>query len=72
MYLPRANRATIHPSKILRYLLDPTNPASSGKPALFFALGYIRRAWGVLNDDLVEHGRTHPVTSVAQSQDEIA
>lgn len=33
--LPDADKATIHPHKILRYPLDPTNPNSRGKLEFF-------------------------------------
>lgn len=67
MNLPNADRATIAPEKILRYLLDPTNPRSRGKPALFFALGYTREAWEQCRDDLLAHGRTYPVAETEQA-----
>ena len=66
MNLPDADRATIAPDKILRYLLDPANPRSQGKPALFFALGYTRERWERLRDDLLAHGRTYPVAETEQ------
>ncbi len=62
--LPHADRAIVHPDKLLRYLLDPTNPRSRGKPAVFFALGYAREGWERLRGDLLLHGRTHPVAKV--------
>ncbi|HEY8293608.1 MAG TPA: hypothetical protein VIG44_14045 [Thermomicrobiales bacterium] len=65
--MPNADRATIAPDKILRYLLDPTNPRSRGKPALFFALGYTRETWERLRDDLLAHGRTYPVAETEQA-----
>ena len=67
MNLPHADRATIAPDKILRYLLDPTNPRSRGKPALFFTLGYTRETWERLRDDLLAHGRTDPVAETDQA-----
>ncbi len=62
--LPGAERASNHPNRILRYLLDSSNPASRGKPALFLAMGCSRLSWGRLSDDLLIHGQTHPVSSV--------
>lgn len=67
MNLPNAGHAIIAPEKILRYLLDPTNPRSRGKPALFFALGYTRETWERFRDDLLAHGRTHPVAETEQA-----
>ena len=51
MMLPDADKVTIHPHEILRYLLDPTNPNGRGKPEFFELLGYRRGAWGELHDD---------------------
>lgn len=68
MNLPRADQATVHPNKILRYLLDPANPASRGKPAFFFGMGYTRLTWGRLSDDLLAHGRSFPVVSMTTDQ----
>lgn len=62
--LPHAAMALIDPAKILPYLLDPTNPRSRGKPALFFALGYQRELWEQLRDDLLAHGRENPIVRV--------
>lgn len=67
MNLPNADRAIIAPEKVLRYLLDPTNPRSQGKPALFFALGYTPETWEWLCDDLLAHGRTYPVTRTEEA-----
>jgi hypothetical protein len=64
--LPNADRATVAPEKILRYLLDPTNTRSRGKPALFFALGYTREAWERFRDDLLAHGHRYPVAETEQ------
>ena len=67
MNLPNADRATVAPEKILRYLLDSTNPRSQGKPSLFFALGYTRETWERFHDDLLAHGRTHPIAETEQA-----
>jgi hypothetical protein len=62
--LPEAERAVVAPEKILRYLLDPTNPRNQGKHGVFFALGYTRETWERLRDDLLTHGHMHPVAEV--------
>src|SRR5215204_5159222 len=67
--LPHAATAVIDPAKILRYLLDSTNPRSRGKPAVFFALGYRRDLWERLRDDLLAHGRENPVVRTERKMD---
>ncbi|HWV24933.1 MAG TPA: hypothetical protein VNZ58_12150 [Thermomicrobiales bacterium] len=66
MMLPDADKASIHPHKILRYLLDPTNPNSRGKPAFYGRLGYTRETWGRLHDDLLMHARLYPVRQIVE------
>lgn len=69
MNLPKADQGAIHPNKILRYLLDPANPASRGKPALFMEMGYSRLSWGCLSDDLLAHGRSYPVSTMTMDDE---
>jgi hypothetical protein len=72
MRLPRAEFATIHPNKLLGYLLDPSNPASRGKPTVFFGMGYTREMWGSLSDDLRKHGQSYEVVDTSTDRDGIA
>lgn len=66
MSLPNAERATVAPEKITRYLLDPANPRNRGKAAIFFGIGYTRELWERLAMDLLAHGQTFPVETEEQ------
>ena len=55
--LPNAERAFVPKEKITRYLLDPSNPRSRGKPGFFERFGFRREAWNDLAEALIEHAR---------------
>lgn len=55
--LPNVERAFVPEEKITRYLLDPSNPRSRGKPGFFGSFGFRREAWNELAEALIEHAR---------------
>ena len=55
--LPNAERAFVPEEKITRYLLDPGNPRSRGKPGFFGSFGFRRGAWHELAEALLRHAR---------------
>jgi hypothetical protein len=62
--MPSSEHALVPPNKIFRYLLDPTNPRSRGKPAIFFALGYTREEWYRLADDLCRLAQSDEIADI--------
>jgi hypothetical protein len=55
--MPNAERAFVPEEKVTRYLLDPRNPRSRGKPGFFGSFGFRREAWGELVQALLAHAR---------------
>jgi hypothetical protein len=55
--LPNVGSAFVLEEKITRYLLDPSNPRSRGKPGFFGSFGFRREAWNELAEALLEHAR---------------
>lgn len=60
MRLPNGGRATVHPDKILKYLLSPNG---GGKVGFFAAVGFSSSRWSQLTDALRAHARWNPVTA---------
>ena len=53
MKLPNVDRAVVDPSKIRDYLLSKEHPVGRFKEAFFGSLGYERKDWERLRDDLL-------------------
>ncbi len=53
--LPNAGSAFVPEEKITRYLLDPSNPRSRGKPGFFGGFGFRHETWGELAEALLRH-----------------
>jgi len=66
--LPNAERAVIETLKVTRYLLDPTNPDSRGKPEFFFQFGFTVEGWQTLASAFQEHARQCDVTSTETTE----
>jgi hypothetical protein len=58
MRLPAAELAIIDAAKIRDYLLSPEHPVGRSKAAFFGALGYARRDWEQLQQDLLTLAQT--------------
>ena len=53
--MPNSGSAFVPEEKITRYLLDPSNPRSRGKPGFFGSFGFRREEWNELAAALLEH-----------------
>jgi hypothetical protein len=65
--LPSAHLATIDQQKIAAYLLATGHPAGRAKAAFFQRFGFSGTAWQVVRDALLEHARSAPVVSAADT-----
>jgi hypothetical protein len=65
--LPNAARAIIEREKITDYLLATGHPAGRAKAAFFQRFGFAVTTWQVLRGALVEHARSAPVVSSADT-----
>ena len=67
MNLPNAINAYVERSKIVDYLLAFEHPEGSGKAEFFTRFGFTTEKRQVLADALIAHARTHPVSSMSES-----
>jgi hypothetical protein len=68
MKLPNADKAVVEREKITGYLLNSSHRHGAGK-ARFFAMHSFRaEQWQRLAEALLEHGRTHEVTTVTETK----
>lgn len=65
--LPNAGSAFVPEEKITRYLLDPNNPRSRGKPGFFGSFGFRREAWSELAEALLRHAAEGEVVEEEQT-----
>ena len=65
--LPGAQFAIIEERKIADYLLSGSHPAGRAKAAFFRRHGFAAAAWTTLRDALLDHARTAPAISVADT-----
>ncbi|HEY5893971.1 MAG TPA: hypothetical protein VIT91_12140 [Chthoniobacterales bacterium] len=68
MNLPNALRAAVERRKIADYLLAFDHPEGSGKAEFFTRFGFTADDWEVLACALIEHARTHPISSTSESK----
>ena len=57
MTIPGAERAIVDEAKIRDYLLSPEHPVGSPKARFFAALGFKRRNWVLLQNELLGFAR---------------
>ena len=67
MKLPHVEHARIDREKITDYLLSPSHPDGTGKAAFFTGYGFRVEEWEVFARALRNHGQTHPVVKVVDS-----
>lgn len=67
MKLPHAEHARVDREKITDYLLSPSHPDGAGKAAFFTGYGFRAEEWEVFAKALRNHGQTHPVVKVVDS-----
>jgi hypothetical protein len=65
--LPNAQLAVIDRRKITDYLLAQGHPAGRGKAAFFQRFGFSVAAWAMLRDALLDHARSAPIVSAADT-----
>ncbi len=65
--LPDAHLATVDRRKITDYLLARSHPAGRAKAAFFARFGFMAAAWPKLRDALLDHTRSAPVISAADT-----
>ena len=65
--LPGAQFAIIEERKIADYLLSSSHPAGRAKAAFFRRHGFTAAAWMTLRDALLDHARSAPVISAADT-----
>jgi len=65
--LPNAQRAIINQRKITDYLLAKSHPAGRAKAAFFARFGFTIAAWPKLRDALLDHARSAPIVSAADT-----
>ena len=67
MKLPHPEKLLVEREKILEYLLNPAHRYGATKARFFAAFGFRAEKWEQLAEALREHGRTHEVAQVRDS-----
>ena len=65
--LPDAPFAIIEERKVADYLLSSSHPAGRAKATFFRRHGFAAAAWTTLRDALLDHARSAPVVSAADT-----
>lgn len=65
--LPNAQLAIVDRRKITDYLLAGSHPAGRAKAAFFARFGFSVAAWPRLRDALLDHARSAPIVSAADT-----
>lgn len=68
MKLPNAEQASVHPDKILKYLLSDTHERGQSKAKFFKRFGFTLESWKALDMALRQHAA---MTIVARTEDTI-
>ena len=68
MNLPNGDKLLIEREKVADYLLNPSHRYGASKARFFTEFGFRREAWEGLAEALREHGRTHDVARVVETE----